>query len=167
MADPVLYQWLVWSHIVSIFGFLIAHGGSSLVIFSIKGEREPQRLRALLDFSRKSVQVSYAFVVLVLITGSSLAFLGGWWGQLWIWTAIGVAFVMMGLMYQLGTAYMNGLRKAAGLPFFEKRKKQEPLPPATAEELGRLVGSSRPIELSAIGIVGLLAIAYLMLFKPF
>ncbi len=163
----VLYEWLVWAHIVSIFGFLAAHGGSSLAIFSIRKTREVERLRALLEMSRLSATISYVFVLLVLATGVTLGFLGGYWGQLWIWTAIVVAFVMIGLMFRLGTARFNSLRKAVGLAYNEGRKKQPPLPVADAASLEKLLSSTRPMELSAIGAGGLLLIAWLMVFKPF
>ena len=90
------YEWLLWTHLVGFFGFLIAHGGSSIAVFSVRRTRDPARLGALLDLSRLSVKVSYGFIILVLASGVTLGLLGGYWGSLWIWTAIVVAFVMMG-----------------------------------------------------------------------
>ncbi|MBI3860188.1 MAG: hypothetical protein HY296_08190 [Thaumarchaeota archaeon] len=163
----VLYEWVLWAHIVSIFGFLAAHGGSSLAVFRIRMTKEPESLRALLGLSRLSVVLSYVFILLVLATGVTLGFLGGFWGRYWIWTAIVVAFIMMGLMYSLGTARFNLLRKAAGLEYYENRKKQQPGQVADASELDRLVTNVRPYEISAVGVVGILVIAWLMVFKPF
>jgi hypothetical protein len=160
------YIWIVWLHVASVFGFLIAHGGASLAVFIIRAEREPERLKALLTLSRRSSVVSYVFVILVLATGVTLGFLGGWWGQYWIWTAILTAFVMTGLMYKLGTEHMNKLRKAVGLPYYENRKKQAPSP-VSNEEIEQLASSSRPALLSAIGTGGLLIILWLMFLKPF
>jgi len=161
-----LYEWLVWAHLVGVFGFLISHGGSSLAVFRIKGTRSPEKLGALLDLSRLSVTISYGFIFLVLVSGVSLGFLGGFWGRIWIWLAIVVALVMPALMYRLGTAHFNSLRRAAGVAYYEKRKKQSPRP-VEAAELDRALSSTRPVELSAIGIIGLLAISWLMVFKPF
>jgi len=162
-----VYEWILWTHLISIFGFLSAHGGSSLAIFSIRKTRETERLRALLEMSRLSVLISYVFILLVLATGVTLGFLGGFWTQLWIWTAIVVAFVMMALMYRLGTARFNSVRKAVGLAYYQGRKKQPPSQVADAAALGELLSSTRPVELSAVGVAGLLIIAWLMVFKPF
>jgi hypothetical protein len=161
-----IYAWVLLAHIVSIFGFLTAHGGASIAVYSIKGTRDVERLQAILDLSRLSVVISYIFVFLVLGTGVTLGFLGGYWGRLWIWTAIVVAFIMIGLMYRFGTAHFNLVRKAAGLPYYKGRKRQPPSQP-NPSEIEKLLSSSHPFELSAVGVVGLLVIAWLMVFKPF
>jgi len=161
-----VYEWIFWAHIVSIFGFLTAHGGSSIAVYSIRRTRDVERLRAILDLSRLSVVISYIFIFLVLGTGVTLSFLGGYWGRLWIWTAIVVAFVMIGLMYRFGTAHFNLIREAAGLPYYKGRRRQPPSSP-DASQIEKLLASGHPFELSAVGVLGLLAIAWLMVFKPF
>jgi len=161
------FEWVLWAHITSVFGFLIAHGGSSLAIFRVRKTRELERLRALLDMSYQSVVLSYVFLILVLATGITLGFLGGFWYQLWIWTAILVAFVMGAVMYRLGTALFNSLRKAVGLPYREKRKKQPPSSVIDPAGLEKLLSSVRPVELALVGVVGLLIITWLMVFRPF
>ncbi|QQG48378.1 MAG: hypothetical protein HY247_06435 [archaeon] len=162
-----LYEWLVWGHIISIFGFLVSHGGSSMAVFRIKKTAEPEKLKALLELSRFSIAFSYVFILLVLGTGISLAFLGGYWGQLWVWTAIGVGFLTMGLMYPLGTGPFTKLRSALGLPTNQRGKKQEPGPVADPQQIEALARSTRPVELSIVGAVGITVIAWLMVFKPF
>ncbi|MBI3841150.1 MAG: hypothetical protein HY297_04250 [Thaumarchaeota archaeon] len=113
------------------------------------------------------MKLSYVFVLSVLATGITLGFLGGFWGRFWIWTAIIVAFVMMGLMYRLGTHDFNLLRRAVGLAYSENRKKHQPLAVVDAEALDKLLDSPRSTQLSVIGVAGLLIIAWLMFFKPF
>jgi hypothetical protein len=162
-----VFDWVLWAHITSVFGFLIAHGGSSLAIFTVKKTKEPERLRALLDMSRLSYVISYVFVLLVLATGITLGFLGGFWGQLWIWIAILVAFAMIAVMFRFGTAHFNSLRKAVGLSYNEGMKQMPPLPDIDPTELDKLLSSTRPVELSVVGVVGLLVIAWLMVFRPF
>ena len=138
-------------------------------MFRIKKTQEPERLKALLDLSRFSVILSYIFILFVLATGITLGFLGGYWGQLWIWTAIGVAFVTMGLMYKYGTEPFTDLRRALGLPTGQVRKKQVQTQPTPADpqEVAKLASSARPMELSVVGAGGLLIIAWLMVLKPF
>jgi hypothetical protein len=74
---------------------------------------------------------------------------------------------MTGLMFRFGTAHSNALRKAVGVAYYQGRKKEPPAPIADSAELEKLISSTHPIELSAIGIVGLLVISWLMVFEPF
>jgi hypothetical protein len=64
------------------------YGGASLAVFRIRRLKEPKRLLVLLDLSRFSVVISYSFIILVLVSGITLGFLGGFWGSLWIWSAM-------------------------------------------------------------------------------
>ena len=167
LAMATVYLWVVWLHLVGIFGFLLTHGASAMAMINLRKEREVERIRALLDLSRTSLIATYIFILLILASGITAGFLGNWWGQLWIWTAIGVGFTMMVSMYYFGTQYFNKIRKAAGLPYVEKRKKQPPLPAATPGELNTLLSSGDTTVLVLVGVLGLVVIVWLMVFKPF
>ena len=162
-----LYTLVFWLHLIGVFGFLISHGASSWGMLSLRKERQPERVRALLELSRTSLPLTYGFIGMVIVTGLTNVFLGNWWGQLWPWTALGVGFVMSVLMYYLGTQYFNNVRKAVGLPYLEKRKRYPRRDPAPLEELEKQLGSSRAVLLASVGVVGLLVIVWLMVFKPF
>lgn len=60
-----LYPWIVFVHVVAILFFFIAHGTSMTVGFLLKQERDPERIRALLDLSSWSLGIapSIAFAV--------------------------------------------------------------------------------------------------------
>ncbi len=45
----MLYQVVVFLHILFVIGFLLAHGVSASVSYAIKKERDVNRIRALLD----------------------------------------------------------------------------------------------------------------------
>ena len=83
-----MYRWIVFLHVLAIFGFLIAHGASAAVIFKLRGERQVHRIRVLLELSRGANSVANAFLMLLLAAGIALGFMGGWWGQYWIWTSL-------------------------------------------------------------------------------
>jgi hypothetical protein len=51
--------------------------------------------------------------------------------------------------------------------YAQQRRGIDPGPPASEEEVARLLASSRPFTVAAIGGAGLLAIIWLMIFKPF
>ncbi len=50
----MLYQLVVFLHVVAVLGYLLAHGVSAAVSYAIKKERDVNRIRALLDISEKS-----------------------------------------------------------------------------------------------------------------
>jgi hypothetical protein len=162
-----LHPWFVYLHIAGVFGFLMAHGVSAGVALRLGSEREPERIRALLDLSGHAIRFMYLALLLLLAGGVAAGFSGGWWGQLWIWAALVVLVLIFVGMQVRGSGYYTSLRKAIGAQYFEGRKVQPPLPPKSAEEIAALVSPARGMELLGIGVVGLLIILWLMVLKPF
>ena len=74
-----------------------------------------------------------------------------------------VTFVAMA---GLDSLRYNNLRTAVGLPT-TWQPKEEPPPPASAEKIAALLGSSRPFLVAVIGSAGIAIILWLMMFKPF
>ena len=55
-----MYRWLVYVHILAVFIFLLAHGGSASVALPPSAtRRDRSRLAALLDLSSASLGVMY------------------------------------------------------------------------------------------------------------
>jgi hypothetical protein len=76
-----MYQWIVFVHILAVFGFLLAHGATAAVSFKVRGAREIARVRALLDLSRGVTPVGNVSLLVLLAAGIGLGFRGNWWGQ--------------------------------------------------------------------------------------
>jgi hypothetical protein len=93
--------------------------------------------------------------------------MAGLWGRGWIWTAIALLVVMIVFMYARASRYYGEMRRAAGLPYYIPGKGGGGPDGADSAALARLLGSSRPIELAAAGTIGLGAIVWLMVMKPF
>lgn len=162
-----MYRWWVFLHVVGGFGFFMAHGASAAAAIRLRSERSPDRVRALLDLSSATLGAMYGSLLLLLAGGIVAGFLGNWWGEGWIWTAIGVLVAIMGAMYGLASTYYNRVREAAGVQTSEQRKKgMEPGPP-DPDRLATLLTSARPVVIMAVGLVGLLVILWLMILKPF
>jgi uncharacterized membrane protein len=87
-------------------------------------------------------------------------------GRGWIWTAIAILGVMIAFMYARASRYYGEVRRAAGLAYYIPGKGGGQSAP-NAGELTRLLASSRPMELGVVGAIGLLAIIWLMVMKPF
>jgi hypothetical protein len=161
---------LVFLHLLSVFSFLILHGASVATAFRLRTERDRASVRAMLQLSNAYVSFLYVALLAILVTGILAGIAVGWWtsGRLWIWVALVLLFVIAGVMYPLGTAHMDTLRRAVGLPTFADRGKEVALPPeASDEELARLLMSPRPMVAAAVGLGGILVITWLMMFKPF
>jgi hypothetical protein len=165
-----LRPWLILIHVLSVVAFVLVHGISAGVAFKLRTEREPARIRALLELSNAYLGTMYAALALILVSGILAGIVGGWWtsGRLWIWAALGV-FVAVGVaMYPLGVQHFDRLRAAVGLPTYaQKRSGVPPAGPASPAELEILLQSSRPVVVAAIGIGGLAILVWLMVLKPF
>jgi hypothetical protein len=162
-----LYQWVVLLHVVAAFTFALAHGVSAGVALKLRGERELPRVQALLDLSQVATGGMYGSIVVLLIAGIAAAFIAGLWGKGWIWAAIVLLVVMFAAMYARATPWFADLRRAAGQGYFVIGKGAQPAERPDAEKLATLTASSRPMEIAAIGYVGLVLILWLMVLKPF
>jgi hypothetical protein len=161
-----LYNWVVWIHIVGGFTFALAHGVSAGVAFKLREEREVPRVQALLDLSRLSTNGMYVGILVLLAGGITAAFMAGLWGRGWIWTALAILVVMFAFMYVRAAVYFGEVRRAAGQPY-ETRKGKGAAEPPNSARLAELLASTRPFEIAGVGYVGLVAILWLMVMKPF
>ncbi len=161
------YRLLIFLHVSGVFIFLLAHGASANVAFQVKHERNPDRIRALLDLSLWSYAGVYVGLLLLLVTGIAAGFMGNYWGRLWIWLAIVLLVAISAVMGLYGSQYYGKIRTAVGLQPY-RRTDQVTLGPVMSEqEISRLVDSNHPLILASVGLVGTLVILWLMMFKPF
>ena len=169
--DLALFRpWIVFLHVVSVLGLLAIHGISIGVVFKVRGERDPLRIRTLLELSNAYLNAFYGFLMLVLATGILAGVAGGWWtsGRLWIWAALGVLIGIVIAMYVLASSYFETLRHAVGIATFQDVRKGLAAPqPAAPAELERLLASRRAEQIAAVGFGGVAALVWLMILKPF
>lgn len=161
------YQYLLLAHLLGFALFLIGHGVSMFFSAALRRERNPDRLRAILDLSLSSLIANYLGLLLLIASGIWLGFAGGFWGQGWIWTAIAILILEMALMIYMGVTYFGRVRTAVGLQPY-RRTDQVPLGRlASPEELDRLLSGPQPRIIMAVGVLGLIALVTLMVLKPF
>ena len=53
------YPWVVFIHVAAAFLFVMGHGASMWVSDQIRRERDPTRIRALLELSSRSLGLVY------------------------------------------------------------------------------------------------------------
>lgn len=161
-----MYPWIVFIHVLGGFLFMIGHGASAAAMFRVRTERNVEKLKAILDLSRTLNGFSNGALLVMLASGITLGFMGRWWGEVWLWTALGLLVVMFVLMAVFGAYYFNQLRWALGMPVPES-KQDPPEEMASAEEIDEIALKGRPYLVTAIGVVGWALILWLMMFKPF
>jgi hypothetical protein len=161
------YNWVVFLHVAGAFAFAVTHGVSAGVALRLRGEREVPRVQTLLDLSQMATMGMYVGLLILLIAGITAAFMAGLWGRGWIWTAIALLVVMIAFMYARASRYYGEVRRAAGLEWYIPGKGSGRAGPPNPADLGRLLASSRALELAVVGAVGLVALIWLMVMKPF
>lgn len=164
----MLYQLVVFLHVISVFGYLLAHGVSAAVSFVLKKERDIQRVRTLLDLSAASYPTMLWTLLAIVVFGLAAAFLNMvWWKFGWIWVSIVVLIVIVVLMAIYGSAVFGEIRKAVGLPYMIKGKPFPAEPAKSDEEIYAALAKINPTLLLVIGYGGFVVIAWLMIAKPF
>jgi hypothetical protein len=161
-----LGAWLVFIHVLAAFLFAAGHGVSLFVAFGLRRERNPERIGALLDTSRLSLNLVAAGLLGLLISGFAAGWVRGSMGTGWFWTSLVLLIVIGGLMTPLGSMYYTRVRQAIGQRHGLEADAPDPVP-ASAEELDRLLSSRRPELLLALGGGGFVIILWLMMFRPF
>ena len=159
------YQWWVYLHVFGAFAFVFAHGASGLAAFRIRATRDPAAIRVLLDLSGASIGVMYLGLLLLLVGGIAAGIAGGHFSRGWIWAALVLLVVTMVAMYAMATPFYRRLRLAVGAESRDERAGE--VAPVSDGELAALATSGRPVALLAVGLVGFVAILWLMFFKPF
>lgn len=170
MDPAALRPWLVLLHILGVLGFVLVHGASATVAFRLRGERDPVRIRALLELSNAYLNWAYGALMVLLASGIAAGIVGGWWtsGRLWIWVSVGLLVAIFVGMYGVAAPYFEALRHAVGMATYQDvREHRVPPPPATDGELASLLASRRPAATAFIGLGGIGLIAWLMVLKPF
>jgi hypothetical protein len=131
----------------------------------LRSEKTTDGIRSLTDLSKQTSNVMYAFIGLITITGLFLGFQGQWWSHGWIWAAIALLIITIGIMSVLSRRY-NGVRAAVGLPV-RSRRQVTTAAPGSPEEIRRAVEAAPAGLITAIGIVTLALLLGLMILKPF
>ncbi|MBI5965509.1 MAG: hypothetical protein HY863_18685 [Chloroflexi bacterium] len=163
----MLYKFIVFLHVIFVFGYLLSHGVSAGVAFALKKERNIQRIRDLLDLSAASYPATTYSMYAFLLFGVIAAFQGGWWRFGWVWTSLILGILIVVLMAVFGAGIYGEARKAAGIRYNFKGKWFAPEPAKSDEEVFMLLAKANPTLLTVIGYGGFAIITWLMTAKPY
>jgi hypothetical protein len=160
-----MYPYIVLLHVVGAFVFALAHGVSVAVGLRLRGARSREQVAELLTLSGMAIGGLYVGLLLLLVGGVWAGFAGDHWGRLWIWVALAILVVVIVAMYAIATPFYARMRVAAGV--LTDPNQVAKFGEIGPDELARMGTSARPLWLALIGGVGLLAILWLMVVKPF
>ena len=162
-----LYEWLKFLHVVAAITFLVAHGTSIAISFSVKREDEMTKVKTMLDLSG-TMWIAMMLALLVAgIAGIVLGFMLNWWSQWWIWVSVVLLLVITIWMFQIGQGTYHPLRKALGMPYMARGRDMPAGEPASEEESRALIAKTQPHLMLLVGYGGFVVIIWLMMFKPF
>jgi hypothetical protein len=162
----MIYEWLVFLHVLSVLLFVAGHGAAIGVSFRIRSAAGREAVIGMLDASRATQGLTYTAMGLLVATGIALGIMGDWWRSIWFWAALLILVGITGAMVPLGAIPFSRLRQYVGVPYAIQGKWFPAEPPDDAR-LAAQQATIRPDLLLLIGLGGLAIVLYLMMFKPF
>ncbi len=147
-------------HILGVLGFMFTHGVTAAMALRLRHERNPDRIRVMLQVSSSSLAVLYVSILLLLVGGIWAGFSGHWWGNGWIWVALGVFLANLVFMYAVPVPYYKKIREVMTI-------EESGSSAVGPEQLEVMLRSNLPIVVLAVGLLSIAFIAYLMVLKPF
>lgn len=115
-----MYSWLVFVHLLGVFGFLMSHGVATFVTFRVRAEKDVIALRALLALSGRS-GVAMNISLLALLVGGISAALVADISSGWPLAALVVLIVVSGLMSAFPDASFERSAPRQGSPGARRR----------------------------------------------
>ena len=153
-----MYQWFVFTHLVGLVLFVLAHGASAFVSWQIRTLRDPDVVSGYLTMSQQATRAAYVGLLLLLLGGAAAATDAGLWARPWVWGSVIVLIAVFVAMYALAASYYYKLRDLlAG---------KDGQPPIGPEALATYLDSRRPDMIAGVGALGLLILVWLMVMKP-
>jgi hypothetical protein len=154
------WQWWLLLHLTGVLVFVGAHGVSMFVLYRIRGERDRQRIAELIAFSGTTTRPMYVGLLILTVGGVGAGLTLHLFSQWWLWISILILLITIGLMTAFAAPYFRRITAACEI-------RPSGVPRVSDEELQQLLRSGEAHVIATTGVVGLLAILYLMLFKPF
>jgi hypothetical protein len=153
------YRWWKFLHVLAVLGFVLFHGVSIVVAIRLRKERDRARIAELLQFSGSAVLGMYVSLGALIVFGVVAGFAGKWWGYWWIWLSLALLVLTIAEMSALARPYYEQLKDAIQL-------RPSGVPRKSDEELDQLLRSRLALFNAVWGMVALVIITFLMIWKP-
>lgn len=154
------YEWVKYLHVASAIGFVAVHGASIVVLYAARRERDRKRIVAMLDASSRTATAMYVMLGAIVGTGLWLGALRPLWlEKRWFWLALIVLVATAGVMLAVAKPFTARIRAACEM-------RPTGVPRKSDEELAEILGSGRVHVITLIGVLSLVLLLYLMVFRP-
>ena len=91
------YQIILYLHVAGALGFFLFHGATASATFGLKREKGRESAEILLKMRELGGVGGFLSLMVMLISGIVLGFMGRWWGDIWLWASIAI-FLVIGLV---------------------------------------------------------------------
>ena len=160
MLSLSAYSWWKFLHVAGVIAFVAFHGVSMTAALRVRKERDRVRIATMLQLSGSSVTAMYVSLLWLVVFGVVAGIQGGFWNDGWFWIAIGLLVLAVGEMSAVARPYYQRVKEAVEV-------RPSGVPRRSDEELEEILSSPVAMWNAAFGVAVLLAITWLMIFKPF
>ena len=156
----ISYNWWKFLHVIGVIGFVLFHGVSVIAGLRLRKERDRARIAALLQFSGSSVRGMYVSLGWLIAFGVVAGIKGLYWNDGWFWIAVAILVLVTAEMTAVAKPYYQRVKEAVEV-------RPSGVPRRSDEELELILRSRLSLWNAVIGFAALVAITWLMIFKPF
>jgi uncharacterized membrane protein len=160
MLGLTAYSWWKFLHIAGVIAFVSFHGVSMVAALRVRKERDRVRIATVLQLSGSSLMGMYVSLAWLITFGVVAGIQGDFWNDGWFWISIGLLVLAVGEMSAVGRPYYERLKEAVEV-------RPSGVPRRSDEELEEILSSPVALWNAVFGAAVLLAITWLMIFKPF
>jgi hypothetical protein len=160
MLGLTAYSWWKFLHVAGVIAFVSFHGVSMVAALRVRKERDRVRIATVLQLSGSSLMGMYVSLVWLIAFGVVAGIQGDFWNDGWFWISIGLLVLVVGEMSAVARPYYQRLKEAVEV-------RPSGVPRRSDEELEEILSSPVALWNAVFGAAVLLAITWLMIFKPF
>jgi uncharacterized membrane protein len=154
------YTWWKFLHVAGVIAFVTFHGVSVMAALRVRKERDRGRIATMLQLSGSSVTGMYVSLAWLITFGAVAGIQGDSWNDGWFWISIGLLVLVVGEMSAVARPYYQRVKEAVEV-------RPSGVPRRSDEELEEILRSPVAVWNAAFGAAVLVAITWLMIFKPF
>jgi uncharacterized membrane protein len=160
MLGLTAYSWWKFLHVAGVIAFVSFHGVSMVAALRVRKERDRVRIATVLQLSGSSLMGMYVSLAWLIAFGVVAGIQGDFWNDGWFWISIGLLVLVVGEMSAVARPYYQRLKEAVEV-------RPSGVPRRSDEELEEILSSPVALWNAVFGAAVLLAITWLMIFKPF
>ena len=160
MLSLAAYSWWKFLHVAGVIAFVSFHGVSMTAALRVRKERDRVKIATMLQLSGSSLMGMYVSLLWLVVFGVVAGIQGGFWNDGWFWIAIGLLVLAVGEMSAVARPYYQRVKEAVEV-------RPSGVPRRSDEELEEILRSPVALWNALFGAAILLALTWLMIFKPF